>query len=113
MKADEEHPSNVEGKTCEDGEECSTCEGNGYVMIKCCYPMPLSRIECACGYGGGFIDEICEECDGKGYECNCERHCDDCIEHADEITPATRTVNDRDYCENCYEVAVEEGDFDD
>lgn len=49
-------------------ETCHTCEGEKVRMVKCCYPTPLSRIECCCGYSGGFVEEECPSCDGVGVE---------------------------------------------
>ena len=48
--------------------ECSMCEGSGTITSKCCWPAPVSRIECECGNGGGYASEECPDCEGTGYE---------------------------------------------
>ena len=53
--------------------DCRRCAGEGviprYRRVRCCYPKPLSMIECGCGYNGGFDyeeigDQPCPNCMG-------------------------------------------------
>jgi len=38
---------------------CQDCDDYGIIWTQCCYPLPVSRIECECGNTGGYIGELC------------------------------------------------------
>ena len=44
-------------------ENCRACRGEGVIKTKCCGPR--FQYDCCCGYGGGWTEEVCPDCEAQ------------------------------------------------